>query len=84
MPAPAAIPYPPVFHDWRPGVDGRVASAKGPGGIEVQMRVASDPAHTWRSVEITEDDACLLAASLLQRAGRTKLSQRVLRKLSDT
>lgn len=76
------IPYPPVFHDWRPGIQGKVATGQKVGGIEVQVRFESDAPHTWRSVELTEVDACLLAASLLQRAGHNKLSQRVLRKLS--
>jgi hypothetical protein len=75
------VPYPPVFHDWRPDIDGRVATASAMAGIAVELRAAHDPPHTWRSVELTEDDACLLAASLLQRAGREKLARRLLRSL---
>lgn len=77
----ASIPYPPVFRDWRPErrEEGRVATAQGLAGVSVEMLVGN---HVWQSVELTEDDACMLAASLLLRAGRKKLSRRVLKKLS--
>lgn len=77
------IPYPPVFRDWRrESRDSRVATARGLAGVSVQMRPTTDPPHVWREVELTETDACLLAASLLQRAGRKKLSRKVLKALS--
>ena len=80
----AAIPYPPVFHDWRPDSDERVSTRLGPAAILVEMTAGPAPGGglLWRSVELTEDDACLLAASLLDRAGRKGLARRVLRKLA--
>jgi hypothetical protein len=75
-PSEAGIPYPPVFHDWRdPGQ--RVATVSGAAGVAVEMLVG---VSQWTRVELTEADACLLAASLLDRAGEAKLSKRVLAK----
>lgn len=73
-----AVPYPPVFRDWRPErrEQGRVATASGVGGVIVRMMLRGP---VWQEVELTEDDACLLAASLLQRADRTDLADKVLR-----
>lgn len=73
-----SIPYPPVFRQLN---DRRVATVTVAGGVGVEILVA--PGH-WHRVELTEDDACLLAASLLQKAGRYKLSRRVLRKLNKS
>ena len=86
--AAAAIPYPPVFRDWRPDVDHRVSTGTAAGGIIVEMGY-NDRAHgfIWRRAELTEDDACLLAASLLERVARERpqygeLSQRILREMA--
>lgn len=76
----AEIPYPPVFHDWQHD-ERRVATTSGIAGIGVEITLGD---RIWRRVELTEDDACLLAASLLQRAGRKKLSRKVLAKLGDS
>jgi len=70
------IPYPPVFHDWRGG--GRVSTGGTASGVEVQML---EPDGTWRVVELTEDDAVLMAASLVRRAGYEGLARRVARKV---
>lgn len=72
------VPYPPVFRDWEHR-DRRVATANGVAGVGVEMYLGNSQ---WKRVELTEDDACLLAASLLQRAGRDKLARRVLKGLS--
>lgn len=81
----AEIPYPPVFRDWRPErrEEGRVSTGVTTNGVEVQMMMSSvvGGGSTWKHVELTERDACLLAASLLQRAGEKKLARRVLEKL---
>ncbi len=67
------MPYPPVFHDWRDHRKGRrVSTGLAPGGVIVEM--FQPEAGSWRQVELTEVDACLLAASLLQRAGRDEKS----------
>lgn len=77
------IPYPPVFHDWRTHVDGRVTTGRAPSGIEVSTLIQPVGVRgaVWKTVELTEEDACLLAASLLDRAGERKLAQRVEKKL---
>ena len=75
----AEIPYPAVFRDWRPDVDGRVSTSLAPGGVGVETYLGR---ATWKTVELTEDDACLLAASLLEHAGQKKLARKVLRTLS--
>lgn len=75
------IPYPPVFHDWRPDLDGRVATSQSMAGIRVEMLRSDGPRGVWYNVELTEDDACILAASLLQRAGKKKLARRVLERV---
>ena len=79
----AEIPYPPVFRDWRPDLDIRVGVAVGACGVGVEMNMEPmrDGAVPWRRAELTERDACLLAASLLQRSGQKKLAGRVLKKL---
>jgi len=77
----AEIPYPAVFRDWRPGLNGRVSTTLAPGGIGVDTFLGRG---TWKRVELTEEDACLLAASLLQRAGRDKLARKVLRAVAKT
>lgn len=74
------IPYPAVFHDWRRPAE-RVATHTGRAGVQVEMYLGDS---TWKSVELTEDDACLLAAALLRAAGRKKLSRRVLSKLGQS
>lgn len=74
------IPYPPVFRDWinkRAGV----ATVADNAGVGVEMSVPMQPS-VWQRVVLTEDDACLLAASLLDRAGQRKLSRKVLKKLT--
>lgn len=71
------IPYPPVFHDWE-HPDRRVATSGDPGGVGVETYLG---ASAWKRVVLTEDDATLLAASLLMRAGRKKLARRVLRRM---
>lgn len=77
----AQVPYPPVFHDWRSDIDARVAATSvGVAGIRVEMMCPGDPEGMWRTVELTEDDACLLAASLLQRADQPQLAEYVLKK----
>lgn len=77
----AQIPYPPVFHDWRPDNNRRVATTRGVGGVIVEMLLPGSHPPAWLQVELTEDDACLLAASLLERADRKKLARKVLEKL---
>lgn len=72
------IPYPPVFRDWRVYADGRVSTSLSNAGIRVEMHHSDDDPNVWHYVELTEDDACLLAASLLQRAGKKKLANKVL------
>jgi hypothetical protein len=66
-----------MFHDWQ-YPDERVGTIQGPGGVGVEMYLGDG---RWKRVELTERDACLLAASLLLRAGRSKLSRRVLKAL---
>lgn len=63
----AEIPYPPVFHDWRPDLDIRIATSVGPSGVRVEMRFPNDPSGAWRGIELTEQDACVLAAAILQK-----------------
>jgi hypothetical protein len=81
----AEIPYPPVFRDWRLalGVDRRVATTAAAGGPMIEMFLGEHVrgGAVWRGVELTEDDACLLAASLLARSGREKLAAKVLQAL---
>lgn len=72
------VPYPPVFCDWEHS-DRRVATSGGVAGVGVEMYLG---ASTWKRVELTEDDACLMAASLLQRAGQDKLARKVLKALA--
>lgn len=60
------IPYPPVFHDWRPDVDSRVSTGLGRGGVVVEMAQAPH-LSVWRQAELTERDTALLVASLLVR-----------------
>lgn len=75
------IPYPAVFRDWRRPEE-RAAVTTGDGGVRVEMLVDwKGAASVWRQVELTEDDAALMAAALLRNAGHGKLSRRVLRKL---
>lgn len=74
------IPYPGVFHDWR-HPDERVATHLGVAGVRVEMYLGD---ATWKQVELTEDDACLMAAAMLRAAGRKKLSRRVLSKLGES
>lgn len=76
----AEIPYPPVFRDWQHR-ERRVSTGVGPGGVWVEM--FQPESGSWRRVELTEEDACLLAASLLQRAGRGKLAAKVLSKVGS-
>lgn len=76
------VPYPPVFHDWE-HPDRRVATAGDIAGVGVEMLI-SDPdvrPGLWKRVVLTEDDACLMAVSLLQRAGQDKLARKVLKGL---
>lgn len=68
------IPYPPVFHDWQ-FPDRRVATTSGVAGPGVDMYLGD---RMWKRVDLTETDACLMAASLLQRAEREDLAQKVL------
>lgn len=79
------IPYPPVFHDWQHHDERRVATSSGLASVNVEMLkhpFARGEAAEWQVVELTEEDACLMAASLLQRAGEKKLSRKVLAKLN--
>lgn len=83
MPSPdSEIPYPPVFRDWR-HPERRVSTGSDVAGVRVAtlLRVEPTGGSTWIEVVLTEDDAALMAASLLLRAGHKKLSRRVLRKL---
>lgn len=78
--APAAqIPYPPVFkdvsHPWQ-----RVSTSSDIDGVCVEQRVGE---HEWKRTTLTETDACLLAASLLARAGRDDLSAHILADLGS-
>jgi len=77
----AEIPYPAVFHDWRPGYRSRVATGNGHGGVIVETLLPDRPGSVWQQVEMTEQDAALLAASLLERAGYKKLSRRVVERV---
>lgn len=82
------MPDPPVFRDWRSeqGTDLRVSTFAGPAGPGVEMfhgETAPGGGMIWHRVELTEDDACLLAASLLQRAEREDLAELVLRGLAE-
>lgn len=61
------IPYPPVFHDWEFD-NRRVATATGRAGVSVEVTMGVEKPAPWYRVELTEHDACLLAASLVQRA----------------
>jgi hypothetical protein len=82
LPIPPELPYPPVFHDWRPTqAFRRVTSQNSNTGVEIQMLL--DHSMRWHIVELTEDDACRLAALLLLRAGRKGLANRVLRKIAE-
>jgi hypothetical protein len=75
VPMKREVPYPPVFRDWQfPEL--RVATSSGPGGPGVEMYLGDS---TWKRVELTEEDACLMAASLLRRAGKDKLADKVLK-----
>lgn len=74
------IPYPPVFHDWQVHKR-RVATSGDPMGVGVEITLGDPPGVYWQRVVLTEGDACLLAASLLERAGKEKLARRVLHKL---
>lgn len=69
------LPYPPVFRDWQ-HPDERVATVSDATGIAVEMMVENG---AWKRVVLTENDACLLAASLLLRANKKKLCKRVVR-----
>lgn len=73
------VPYPPVFHDWEHH-DRKVATSSGVAGVGVEIYLGES---RWKRVELTEEDACLMAASLLQRAGRIKLSRKVLKALTS-
>lgn len=75
-PSPAReIPYPPVFRDWK-NPEQRVGTVRDSVGVGVDM---FQPANgTWRMVILTEDDACLMAASLLEKAGEPDLAKKVL------
>jgi hypothetical protein len=73
------IPYPAVFRDWR-NRNERVATAYGQAGVLVEMYLGDG---TWKQVELTEEDACLMAARMLRAAGRKKLSRKVLAKLGE-
>lgn len=77
-----AVPYPPVFRDWE-HPDRRVATAGDITGVGVEMLISGPGVRPgfWKRVVLTEDDACLMAASLLQRAGRDKLAAKVLKAL---
>jgi hypothetical protein len=77
------VPYPPVFRDWQDR-DRRVATTSDVAGIGVEMlhRTTPDGLAVWRRVTLTEDDATLMAASLLQRAGHRKLARRVAGKVA--
>lgn len=61
------IPYPAVFHDWRSYVDVRIATSQAAAGIRVETMHSEEPG-LWRGIELTERDACLLAASLVKRS----------------
>lgn len=73
-----AVPYPPVFHDWQHH-DRRVATCGDIAGVGVEMYLGES---RWKRVVLTEDDACLMAASLLRRAGQDKLARKVLKGLT--
>jgi hypothetical protein len=75
------IPYPPVFHDWL--ARSRVATSQDAAGIGIEIMSEDERPVVWRRVILTEEDACLLAASLLQRAGQKKLAGRVLKRLAN-
>lgn len=81
-----AIPYPPVFHDWRRrhlDIDRRVATYLANGGVVLEMHDRDVIGKFgWLPIELTEDDASLLAASLLEKAGHRKLAKRVVKKLN--
>lgn len=74
--------YPAVFHDWRHPNE-RVATGYGQAGVIVEMYLGIVDGR-WKQVELTEDDACLMAAEMLRAAGRKKLSRKVLAKLGDS
>lgn len=74
------VPYPPVFHDWEHH-ERRVATAGDIAGVRVEV-LLQDGSRGWLGVTLTEEDACLMAASLLQRAGRNKLARKVLKALA--
>lgn len=73
----AEIPYPPVFHDWE-HPERRVATVQDIAGVRVSTLLPG-PSSTWIEVVLTEEDAALMAASLLSRAGYVSLSKRVLK-----
>lgn len=75
------IPYPAVFRDWQ-FRECRVATSVGAAGTFVEIFQPEN--GVWRRVELTEQDACLLAAALLRNAGQDKLSRRVLQRLGRT
>jgi hypothetical protein len=72
----SAIPYPPVFHDWQ-YPERRVATARDIAGVRVET-LLPDGSRAWIDVVLTEEDASLMAASLLMRAGHVRLAKRVL------
>lgn len=84
---PREIPYPPVFRDWKPEArENRVTTGRTPGGPRIEMTLpginyARPRPAVWMGVDLTEDSACLLAASLLQRAERDDLADYVLANL---
>lgn len=76
------IPYPPVFRDWRPEArENRVSTYQSTTGVQVEMHNPEFGKSVWYGVELTEGDATLFAAALLERAGHKKLVARILRKL---
>lgn len=84
------LPYPPVFSDWRRHativarrVDARVATGVTATGVDVQMMNPGEGPGVWHHCELTEEDAALMAASLLRCAGYKKLSKKVLKGLSS-
>lgn len=73
------IPYPPVFRHWDRQLDLRVATSTAMEGVRVEFSGPGRPG-VWTGPTLTEGDACLLAASLLERAGaKRRLIDRVVR-----
>jgi hypothetical protein len=76
------IPYPPVFRDWHPDRDLRVATGLRPAGPIIEMfqgETAPGGGSIWHGVELDEEDTLLLAASLVQRVGKSKLAARIVK-----